>query len=266
MILITGVSSGFGKECSRLLAEKGHKVYGTVRAEGLQDGLVNLLKMDLTDLPSIIEAVRKVVDNEGRIDVLINNAGMHTGGPAETIPEEFFRLQMETNFTGMVNLTRQVLPVMRRQGGGLIINFSSIGGLMGLPFQAFYSASKFAVEGFSEALRMEVAPFKIKILVINPGDFNTGNTKARRNFMAPTGEDDPYNSRFMRALEVIENDEISGRKPVILARKIARIVESRNPRQRYIISAFYEKTAVALKYLLPARLFRYILEKNYRLK
>ena len=112
--------------------------------------------MDLTDTDSIKKAVSTVIEKEGRIDVLINNAGMHTGGPIETSPIENIKLQMDTNFIGMVNITREVLPVMRKQGGGTIINFSSIGGLMGLPFQGFYSASKFAIEGFSEALRMEV--------------------------------------------------------------------------------------------------------------
>ena len=117
--------------------------------------------------------VQTIIENEGRIDVLINNAGMHTGGPIETSPLENIKLQMDTNFLGMVNLTREVLPVMRKQGGGTIINFSSIGGLMGLPFQAFYSAGKFAIEGFSEALRMEVRQFNIKVILINPGDFHT---------------------------------------------------------------------------------------------
>src|SRR5664279_211637 len=116
---------------------------------------------------------------------------MHTGGPIETSPIENIKLQMDTNFLGTVNLTREVLPIMRKQGGGKIINFSSIGGLMGLPFQGYYSTSKFAIEGFSEALRMEVKQFNIKVVLINPGDFHTSNTANRRNFLAPTGIDDP---------------------------------------------------------------------------
>ena len=176
VILITGISSGFGREMAKLLAEEGHSVYGTVRNEGKTNDGVNILKMDLTDNESINKVVKTIVEKEGRLDVLINNAGMHTGGPIETTPAENIRLQMDTNFIGMVHLTNSILPVMRKQGGGMIINISSIGGLMGLPFQAFYSASKFAIEGFSEALRMEVRKFNIKVVVINPGDFHTSNS------------------------------------------------------------------------------------------
>ncbi len=131
IILITGVSSGFGKESARLLAEAGHTVYGTVRRDCETDKSINILRMDLTDAVSIHEAVEAVISKEGRIDVLINNAGMHSAGPVETIPGRFIRLQMDTNFLGLVHLTKEVLPYMRKQGGGMIINFSSIGGLMG---------------------------------------------------------------------------------------------------------------------------------------
>jgi short-subunit dehydrogenase len=155
---------------------------------------------------------------------------------------------------------------MRKQGGGTIINFSSIGGLMGLPFQGFYSAAKFALEGFSEALRMEVARFNIKIVVINPGDFHTSNSANRRKFLSPTEENDPYKDTFERSLQVIEKDEANGRDPVTLAGKLVKIVESSNPRQRYIIASFDQKLAVFLKKILPDTWFRMILEGHYRVK
>ncbi len=221
--------------------------------------------MDLTDGTSIKEAVKTVLGNEGRIDVLINNSGMHTGGPVETSPPENIKLQMDSNFIGTVALTREVLPVMRKQGEGLIINLSSIGGLMGLPFQGFYSAAKFAIEGFSEALRMEVAKFNIKIVVINPGDFHTNNSANRRKFLSPTGENDPYKVQFEKSLGVIETDEANGRDPITLARKLVKIVESNNPRQRYIIASFDQKLAVVLKKILPGRWFRMILEGHYKM-
>ena len=186
-----------------------------------------------------------------RIDVLINNAGMHSGGPIETIPLETIKLQMDTNFLGMVNVIREVLPAMRKQGGGTIINFSSIGGLMGLPYQAFYSASKFAIEGFSEALRMEVKHFNINVVLINPGDFKTSNSSNRRNFLAPTDEHDPYHEQFLKTLAIIESDEGNGWAPEVLAKKIVKIVECKKPRQRYIIGSFEQKLAVSLKYILP---------------
>ncbi|HKK43127.1 MAG TPA: SDR family oxidoreductase [Bacteroidales bacterium] len=266
VILITGISSGFGQQTARLLAGDGHIVYGTIRREMKIDTGINTLRLDLMDITSIKDAVKSVLEKEGRIDVLINNAGMHTGGPIETIPDDYIRKQMETNFMGMVSLIREVLPVMRQQGGGTIINFSSIGGLMGLPFQAFYSASKFAIEGFSEALRMEVKKFKIKVILINPGDFHTSNSANRRGFLAPSSEGDPYHDQFTRTLEIIEKDEAGGWEPVVLAKKIVRIVNSSNQRNKYIISSLEQKLAVVLKYILPGKIFAGILESHYKIK
>lgn len=266
VILITGISSGFGKQTARLLAENGHKVYGTIRKKAFSDTPVHYLKMDLTDIGSIKTAVSAVLEEEGRIDVLINNAGMHSGGPIETTPIETVKLQMDTNFLGMVNVIREVLPAMRAQGGGTIINFSSIGGLMGLPYQAFYSASKFAIEGFSEALRMEVKHFNINVVLINPGDFRTSNSSNRRGFLAPTDEHDPYHEQFLKTLAIIETDEGNGWAPEVLAKKIVKIVEFNNPQQRYIIGSFEQKLAVLLKYILPRKWFRLIIQGHYKVK
>jgi NAD(P)-dependent dehydrogenase (short-subunit alcohol dehydrogenase family) len=266
VILITGVSSGFGKQTARILAAQGHIVYGTVRKDTAKEDNVNYLKMDLADHDSVKRAVLAVAENEGRVDVLINNAGMHTGGPVETSPLENIKLQMDTNFLGMVHVTREVLPLMRKQGGGTIVNFSSIGGLMGLPFQSFYSAGKFAIEGFSEALRMEVRKFNINIVVINPGDFHTSNSANRRNFLAPATEGDPYFGQFHKSLAVIEKDESNGWEPEVLARKIVKITNLKNPHQRYIIASFEQKLAVILKYILPGKIFSMILEDHYKIK
>jgi len=265
VILITGVSSGFGKESARLLAEAGHKVYGTIRKGSETSDKVQILKMDLLDITSIKKAVADVIEKEGKIDVLINNAGMHTGGPIETSPLENIKIQIDTNILGTTYLTQEVLPHMRNQGGGTIINFSSIGGLMGLPLQGFYSTVKFAIEGFSEALRMEVKQFNIKVIVINPGDFHTNNSANRRNYLAPTGSDDPYNLQYEKTLAVIEKDEKNGWEPVVLARKLVKIVDCKNPRQRYVIASFEQKLAVILKYILPGKLFRWILEDHYKI-
>jgi short-subunit dehydrogenase len=265
VILITGISSGFGKETSALLERNGHIVYGTVRKPAETDPFVHVLQMDLMNLDSVSKAVQTVIQQKGRIDVLINNAGMHTGGPIETLPFEFIKKQMDTNFLGLVHLTRNVLPVMRKQGGGTIINFGSIGGLMGLPFQGFYSASKFAIEGFSEALRMEVKQFKINVVVINPGDFHTCNSANRRGFLADSS-DDPYKTQFTKTLSIIENDEAKGWSPTILAKKIVKIVECKNPKQRYVIASFEQKLAIGLKYILPGKIFGKILEGHYGIK
>lgn len=263
VILITGVSSGFGQCTAKHLASNGHIVYGTIRQNTAEpDSMVKLLKMDLTDPDSMDKAFDIIIKNEGKIDVLINNAGMHLGGPAEITPFKDIRLQIETNFIGVVYLTRKVLPVMRKQNGGLIINISSIGGLMGLPFQGYYSSSKYAIEGFSEALRMEVKPFNIKVIVINPGDFRTKNTLNRKNILN-SDIDNPYLDQFKKTLSIIERDETNGWPPEILARKIGKIIDSRNPRQRYVIGSIDQKFAVLLKYLIPGKWFRKIIESHY---
>jgi len=265
VIFITGISSGFGKATAELLAGKGHIVYGTVRRKAEVKPKINVLLMDQTDPLSIKLAVDEVMKKEGRIDILVNNAGMHTGGAIETTPMEHIKLQMDTNVTGLIHLLREVLPAMRKQREGTIINFSSIGGLMGLPFQGIYSASKFAIEGISEALRMELKQFNIRVVVINPGDFHTNNTANRRNFLVKS-DNDPYAGQFSKTLAVIEKDENGGWPPEVLARKLVKIIEQKNPRKRYVIATAEQKLAVVLKRILPAGLFMKILAPHYGIK
>ena len=137
---------------------------------------------------------------------------------------------------------------------------------MGLPFQGFYSASKFAIEGFSEVLRMEVKQFNIKVVLINPGDFHTSNSDNRRKFLAPTSPDDPYYEQYKTTLEVIEKTEANGWDPVVLARKIVKIVDKKNPRNRYIIGSYEAQFSVKLKAILPGKLFSKIIEDYYKIK
>jgi NAD(P)-dependent dehydrogenase (short-subunit alcohol dehydrogenase family) len=265
VVFITGISSGFGKRTAELLAEKGHVVYGTVRGEVEPMQGIHVLKMDLTDPDSIKRSVSSVLLKEGRIDILINNAGMHTGGSVETTSIENIRLQMDTNVMGLVYVLREALPGMRDRRSGTIINFSSIGGLMGLPFQAFYSASKFAIEGLSEALRMELKQFNINVVVINPGDFHTNNTANRRNFLVNI-PGDPYAEQFTKTLSIIEKDENGGWPPDVLARKLVKIIERKKPCPRYVIATSEQKLAVVLKNILPAGWFMKILAPHYGIK
>jgi short-subunit dehydrogenase len=137
---------------------------------------------------------------------------------------------------------------------------------MGLPFQPYYSASKFAIEGFSEALRMEINSFNIKVVVINPGDFHTSNSANRRNYLAPTGKDDPYYDQYQKTLEKIEKDEGKGWAPEVLSKKLVSTVECKNPRQRYIIGSFEQKLSVFLKAILPGSIFRAIIQDYYKIK
>jgi NADP-dependent 3-hydroxy acid dehydrogenase YdfG len=265
VVFITGISSGFGKHTSSYLAQKGYSVYGTCRKACEHDPLVNVLFMDVTDQGNVEKCINQVLEKEGRIDVLINNAGMHTGGAIELAPYEDIRLQIETNFMGIINTIKSVLPAMRKQGKGTIVNIGSIGGLMGLPFQGFYSAGKFAIEGISEVLRMELRQFNIKVIVINPGDFHTNNTLNRKFFFA-ADNNKVYEGQFRKTISIIENDENGGWNPEIMARKIYNILEKKRPANRYVIASFEQKLAVALKRIIPGSWFDAILRGHYGIK
>lgn len=263
VILITGVSSGFGRAMAVELASKGHKVYGTKRREVPPIEGVTYLYADTSDEDSIRDAVRTVLDAEGRIDVFINNAGMGIGGPLEFTSIEDAQRQMDVNFMGMVRFLHYVVPAMRSAGAGKIICFSSIGGLMGLPFQGLYSASKFAIEGYCEALRLETRGHGIKVVVIEPGDFATNFTSQRKS----VSDSEAYKAypTYAKSLESIEHDENSGLKPEYLARKVARIVGKKDPAYSYIISTLEQRLSVTLKKILPARWFAGILSSYYKL-
>jgi NAD(P)-dependent dehydrogenase (short-subunit alcohol dehydrogenase family) len=265
VVLITGISSGFGKCTSEFLIRRGYIVYGTSRKTIECDNRINVLKADVTDVASVKVAVETVLKREGRIDILINNAGMGISGPVEYASAENLKLQMDTNFTGMVNVIQSVLSAMRNQQKGTIVNISSIGGLMGLPFQGFYSASKYAIEGLSESLRMELKPFNIKVVVVRPGDFHTSFTSSRKVDWN-LSENNPYGAQFRKTLSIIETDEKGGLKPEYFARKLARIIERKNPYPSYIISTAEQKLAVILKRLLPGSWFSGILGSHYGIK
>ena len=262
IVLITGISSGFGLETARLLAQEGHTVYGTVRREVEHLPNVHYVQLDVRDKQAVDDAVRQIVEKEGRIDVLVNNAGMGIGGPLEFATEDEIRLQMDTNFMGLVHCVDAVLPYMRRQKSGKIIALSSIGGLMGLPFQGFYSASKFAIEGYCEALRLETRQMGIKVVVMRPGDFATGFTGSRKK-VAGSAALEAY-PVYKTAIEKVEHDENGGLKPVVLAKKINTVIKKKNPRDGYVVASFEQKLSVLLKRIVPAKWFDRILGSYYR--
>jgi NADP-dependent 3-hydroxy acid dehydrogenase YdfG len=265
IILITGVSSGFGKCMSEYLALKGYMVYGASRKVPENSQTYKVLKADVKDRASVDETVQTILKNEGRIDVLINNAGMGISGPVEFSSAEDIKLQMDTNFIGTVNVIQSVLPLMRKQGAGTIINFSSIGGIMGLPYQGFYSASKFAVEGLSEALRMELKSFNIKVVVVRPGDFFTSFT-SNRKIEQDTNANGIYELQFLKTLRIIESDERGGMNPDYLAQQIYKIIQCKNPRSHYTIASPEQKLAVILKRIMPVSWFSGILSSHYGIK
>lgn len=263
VILITGISSGFGMETARLLSQEGHVVYGTVRRDVEPLPGVHYLKVDVRHREAVQNAVQQMVKQEGRIDVLINNAGMGIGGPVEFATEEEIREQMDANFMGLVNFVTAVLPIMRKQGKGKIVALSSIGGVMGLPFQGFYSASKFAIEGYCEALRLEVQQFGIQVVVMRPGDFSTGFTASRKKTVNADAMQ-VYRS-YAESMGKVEHDETGGLKPQVLARKISQIIRKKNPRHGYVVASLEQRLSVFLKRVLPARWFAKILGNYYKL-
>ncbi|MBO4498682.1 MAG: SDR family oxidoreductase [Bacteroidaceae bacterium] len=262
VVVITGASSGFGKATAELLASQGHTVYGLSRRK-TEHGQITFMQCDVRDFETVKRVIDSIAAKEGHIDVLVNNAGMGIGGALELATSDEIAVQMGTNFEGCANLCRATLPYMRRLRQGKIINISSIGGLMGLPYQGYYSASKFAIEGFSEALYAEVKRFGISVSLVEPGDFATNFTASRKNSQA-TIDDPDYGPVFKGSLDIIENEENGGLKPDRLALVIARIVDARNPRMHYVVANLEQRLSVLLKRILPGGAFARILCSYYK--
>lgn len=263
VILITGITSGFGKAMAERLAADGHKVYGTHRhAKEFIPG-VTYIKVDATVEAECEAAVKQVMDAEGRLDVFINNAGMGIGGPLEFTPVSDAESQMDVNFMGMVRFLHYVIPVMRSQKQGKIICFSSIAGKLGLPFQGFYSASKFAIEGYCDALRLELRKSHVDVVVIEPGDFATGFTANRKKVEDPAAYE-AYPS-YKKSMAGMENDERTGLMPDYLAAKISRIVKKKNPAYNYVIANFIQRISIPVSIILPRRLWARIFASWYHL-
>ncbi len=264
VVLVTGAGSGLGRATAAHLAGVGHLVFGG-DLEPPSVPRVTGLRLDVTDPASVAAAIDEVLRGPGRVDVLVNNAGFGVAGSVEDTSLEEARAQLEVNFFGVLNASRAVLPAMRRQGSGLIVSISSIGGLIALPFQALYSASKFAVEGLVEALGEEVRPFGIEVVLVEPADFHTGFTRARR-VVAGARTGSAYDAAFARALRVIETDERTGADPELIGPLVARIIATRHPRLRYSIGSPIERLTIGLRRALPARAFVPLIERHYRVR
>ncbi|MBQ0016074.1 MAG: SDR family oxidoreductase [Bacteroidales bacterium] len=262
VIIITGASSGFGKATAELLANKGHVVYGLCRRP-MQHPSIRYMQADIRDSIGVQSVVETIYNREHRIDVLINNAGMGIGGSLELASQEEIKIQMDTNFMGCVNMCQSTLRYMRQQRYGKIINLSSIGGVMGLPYQGFYSASKFAIEGFSEALSAEVKRFGISVSMVEPGDFATNFTASRKNSEATLNDPD-YGPVFKKSLSLIEKEENGGLKPDVLAKKIAKIVECKHPKLRYVVANLEQRMSVILKKIIPGNWYVDVLRSYYK--
>jgi NAD(P)-dependent dehydrogenase (short-subunit alcohol dehydrogenase family) len=265
VILVTGASSGIGKACADHLSERGHRVFGTSRGapfppELAPHGATTSIRMDVTQDASVERAVGFVLETTSRIDAVVNSAGMGIAGALEDTTIEEARSQFETNFFGALRVCKAVLPAMRSRRSGTIVNVSSIGGLIALPYQSMYSASKFALEGMTEALRVEVKPFGIHVVLVEPGDASTEFTDNRR-FVARNQPDD----RFKRMMDIVEADERSGTSPQAIARLVGRIIDHPSPSLRYRIGPFQQTLAAALKGVLPGWFFEWAFMTYYRL-
>lgn len=270
VVFITGASSGIGKAVSSFLAAKGCRVYGTSRKSpsgeagtepSADGGFVRMLQADVCSEDSVRDAVNQVLAAEGRIDTVINNAGIGIAGAIEdTSPEEALK-QFDTNFFGAHRVIRQVVPAMRKQGKGLIINISSVAAIFPIPYQAMYVASKAAVEGLSGCLRNELRSFGIKVSVIEPGDTKTGFTESR-SFAAAADGNPAYAGLFRKSLNVMIRDETNGADPADIAKEVCRVMKRRNPPVRVVVGLKY-KIFVFLVRLIPGALKSFAVSKMY---
>ncbi|MEK6154283.1 SDR family oxidoreductase [Flavobacteriaceae bacterium 3-367] len=265
VVLITGGSSGIGKAIGVHLKSKGFTVYGTTRtlARHTNFSHFELLELDVRDAHSVQGAVAAVIEKEGRLDILVNNAGVGITGPIEETPYEEIRKAFETNFHGPLHMAKAVLPQMRKQKSGLIINITSIAGYMGLPYRGIYSATKGALELLTETLRMETKDFGIQLTNLAPGDFATNIAAGR--YHVPPLEGSPYFKKYSDTLAMINDDVDSASSPDLVAKKVFRITEAKRPKVHYTVGAFMQKFSLFLKKILPDKVYEKLLLNHYKL-
>ena len=252
-VLITGASAGIGRACAETLQAAGWAVTGASR-RGTVPARCTGLVMDVDDDESVRAGVAGVLERRGRIDALVAAAGWGLAGAVEQCSVAEAQAQLETNFWGCVRVVQQVLPPMRARGGGRIVLLSSIGGLIAIPFQAFYTASKFALEGYGEALAYEVAPFGVQVTLVEPGNIKTDFTASRRTPATAAGP--PYGPAFAKALGVMERDEANGAPAAEVAAAVRRVLETTRPPRRVSAGKPIERMGLVAKRLLPFRLFQ----------
>lgn len=264
VVLITGGSSGIGKSIGEFLHHKGFVVYGTSRnPERITNSIFPLIALDVRDKETIQKAVAEVIAKSGRVDVVINNAGVGITGPIEEIPTEEIKNNFETNLFGPIEVMKAVLPQMRQQHSGLIINITSIAGYMGLPYRGIYSASKGALELITEALRMEVKSFGIHITNVAPGDFATNIAAGR--YHAPLLKGSAYEIPYGNTLKMMDEHVDGGSNLNEMAAAIYKIIQSSTPKVHYKVGLFMQKFSIVLKRILPDTVYEKMLMNHYKL-
>ena len=264
VVLITGGSSGIGKSIGEFLHQKGFVVYGTSRnPERILDSVFPLIALEVRNSDSIQAAIAKVIAISGRLDVVINNAGVGITGPMEEIPMQEIKNNFDTNFFGPIAVMQAVLPQMRTQQSGLIINITSIAAYMGLPYRSIYSASKGALELITESLRMEVKSFGIHITNIAPGDFATNIASGR--FHVPVTTNSAYYNVYGNTLKTIDAHVDSGSNPIEMANAVYAIIQNPSPKIHYKVGAFIQRFSIFLKRILPDKVYEKMLMNHYKL-
>jgi short-subunit dehydrogenase len=264
VVLVTGASSGIGREIATKLQRHNFMVYGTSRQpERYRELPFTMLALDLHKPNSFAQLIEEIVKREGRLDVLVNNAGAGITGPLEETPLEESKKAFDTNFFGPLELINEVLPVMRQQNSGCIINISSIAGYMGLPFRGIYSATKSALEIITEAYRIELAPFNIRVCSVAPGDFATNIAAGR--YHAPVMDQSPYAQTYGQTLALIDSHVDTAPSPEPMAQKVLDIIHNAHPRPHYAVGTWLQKFSIVLKRLLPQKVYERMLRNHYKL-
>ena len=259
VVIITGASSGIGKATAIMFANYGYAVYGVARRNFEIDN-VNAVLGDVTSIDDVKRIVDYVVGREGRLDLIVNNAGWGISGSVEFSDAEDVKKLFDVNFMGAVNFNQQVLPVFRKQKQGKIINVSSVGSFIPLPYQAFYSASKAALDCYAKALRAEVKPFGITVTNVLPGDIKTGFTASRKKSERDT--QGVYKEREEKSVARMEKDEQNGMSPDKVAKVIYKLSKRKNPPAHKVVGGMYKLIGFLAK-ILPERFVLWIVSKLY---
>ncbi|GLB47615.1 short-chain dehydrogenase/reductase [Philodulcilactobacillus myokoensis] len=266
VILITGASGGIGFATAKRLVRAGHTVYGTTRSYDhfpklKQSGIIPM-KMDVTNPDDINRGVQEVIADQSRLDVLINNAGYGSYGTIENVPMSEVKKQFEVNLFGVARLTKAVLPIMRHQKSGKIINISSVGGRVVTYMGAWYHATKYALEAFSDALRMEMAPFNIQVVLVEPGGIKTPWGVTAANHLMRAEENGPYHKQAFkvakRMKKVYSSNLLS--EPSVVAEAINKAIDRRNPKARYLVGSG-ARSMILMKDVLPTKIFDAVIKK-----
>lgn len=268
VILITGSSSGIGRAAVRYFSGRGWQVAASMRDIKSTNipklPNVRLYQLDVTDLRSIKDTVLNTIKDFKRIDCLLNNAGYGLLGPFEEATEDQIERQIKTNLTGLIHVTKQVIPIMRHQKSGVIVNISSVAGRIGFPFYSYYNATKFAVEGLSESLSYELAPFGISVKIIEPGPTNTNFFESSADYIR-TKSNYPYTEYYKQNVRMMKsNNQLFLSNPTDAARVIWNAVHNNSVKLRYPTGKI-APLMMLFRTLIPDIIFQFIMKKRYNL-